>query len=109
MLRSTPCATKVPIIENELSKCLLLLNWPFCSFVLGGNLYFLRNNTTKLSVLIKWQSLLDFNDLEDFQVFLKMGHSRPFFLYFRLFNTVDSKEMFKINIFPMTGFEPLML
>ena len=25
------------------------------------------------------------------QLFLKMGHSRPLFLYFRLFNTVDSK------------------
>ena len=30
--------------------------------------------------------------------FLKMGHSRPlFFLYCRLFNTVNSKEMFNIN------------
>ena len=27
---------------------------------------------------------------------LKMGHSQPLFLYFRLFNTVDSK-MFNIN------------
>ena len=26
--------------------------------------------------------------------FLKMGHSRPLFLYFSLFNTVDSKQMF---------------
>ena len=39
-----------------------------------------------------------------------MGHSRPLFLYFRLFNTADSKY---INIYikiykflPMTGFEP---
>ena len=35
-----------------------------------------------------------------------MGHSRPFFLYFRLFKTVDSKH---INVwyksFPMTAFE----
>ena len=38
-----------------------------------------------------------------------MGHSRPLFLYFRLFNTytVDSKQMFNMNKFwPMTGFEP---
>ena len=34
-----------------------------------------------------------------------MGPSRPLFLYFRLFNTVDSK-MFNINFLPMTGFEP---
>ena len=26
-----------------------------------------------------------------------MGHSRPLFLYFRLFNTIDSKVMFNIN------------
>ena len=25
--------------------------------------------------------------------FIKMGHSRPLFLYFRLFNTVDSKQI----------------
>ena len=30
----------------------------------------------------------------------KLGHSRPIFLYFRLFNTVESK------CFPMTGFKP---
>ena len=29
--------------------------------------------------------------------FFKMGHSRPLFLIFRLFNTVDSKQMVKIN------------
>ena len=33
-----------------------------------------------------------------------MGPSRPLFLYFYLFNTVDSK-MFNINFLPMTGFE----
>ena len=36
----------------------------------------------------------------------KLGHSRPLFLYFRLFNAVDSKQ---INVrdksLPMTGFE----
>ena len=26
-----------------------------------------------------------------------MGHSRPLFLYFHLFNTVDSKQMFNLN------------
>ena len=26
-----------------------------------------------------------------------MGHSRPLFLYFCLFNTVERKEMFNIN------------
>ena len=30
-------------------------------------------------------------------LFLKMGHYRPLFLYFRLFNTVDSKQMFHIK------------
>ena len=34
-----------------------------------------------------------------------MGHSWPLFLYFRLFNTVDSKQMFDKRL-PMTGFEP---
>ena len=29
---------------------------------------------------------------------LKMGHSRPLFLYFRLFNTVDSKPLFNIKV-----------
>ena len=28
----------------------------------------------------------------NFDYFFKMGHSRPTFLYFRLFNTVDSKQ-----------------
>ena len=36
--------------------------------------------------------------------FKKMGHSRPLFLYFCLFNTVDSEYMNK-NL-PMTGFKP---
>ena len=38
--------------------------------------------------------------------FLKMGHSRPLFLYFSSFQyTVD--KMFNINkLLPMTGFEP---
>ena len=27
-----------------------------------------------------------------------MGHSRPLFLYFRLVNTVDSKQMFNLNL-----------
>ena len=34
-----------------------------------------------------------------------MGHSWPLFLYFRLFNTNDSKQMFKKSLL-MTGFEP---
>ena len=29
--------------------------------------------------------------------FFKMGHSRPLFLYFHLFNTVDSKQIFNMN------------
>ena len=41
-----------------------------------------------------------------FPFFLKkMGHSRPLFIYFRLFNTVDNKQMFN-KILPMTGVEP---
>ena len=36
-----------------------------------------------------------------------MGHSRPLSLHFRLFNTVDSKQMLYIcKRLPMTGFEP---
>ena len=27
----------------------------------------------------------------------KVGHSQPLFIYFSLFNTVDSKQMFNIN------------
>ena len=38
-------------------------------------------------------------------VFFKVGHSRPLFIYFRLFNTVDNKQMFN-KILPMTGVEP---
>ena len=38
----------------------------------------------------------------------KMGHSRPLFLYFCLFNTVDSKQVnVRYKSLPMTGFEPL--
>ena len=37
-------------------------------------------------------------------ILFKMGHSRPLFLYFRLFNTADSKQC-SIKISPMTGFE----
>ena len=36
--------------------------------------------------------------------FKKMGHYRPLFLYFRLFNTVDNKK-WSIKDLPMTGFE----
>ena len=34
----------------------------------------------------------------------KMGHWRPLFLYFRLFNTVESKQ-YSIKTLPMSGFE----
>ena len=37
--------------------------------------------------------------------FLKVGHSRPLFIYFRLFNTADNKQMFN-KILSMTGVEP---
>ena len=41
--------------------------------------------------------------------FLKVGHSRPLFIYFCLFNTVDikqvNKQMFN-KILPMTGVDP---
>ena len=30
--------------------------------------------------------------------FKKKGHYRPLFLYFRLFNTVDSKQMFHVKV-----------
>ena len=37
--------------------------------------------------------------------FKKLGHSRPLFIYFHLFNTVDNKQMLN-KILPMTGVEP---
>ena len=37
--------------------------------------------------------------------FFKVGHSRPLFIYFPLFNTVDNKQMFN-KILPMSGVEP---
>ena len=37
--------------------------------------------------------------------FFKVAHSRPLFIYFRLFNTADNKQMFN-KILPMTGVEP---
>ena len=37
--------------------------------------------------------------------FKKVGHSRPLFIYFRLFNTVDNKQMLN-KILPMTVVEP---
>ena len=43
--------------------------------------------------------------LEDFLFLKKVGHSQPLFTYFRLFNTVDNKQMFN-KILPMTGVEP---
>ena len=41
-------------------------------------------------------------------IFLNVGLSRPLHIYFRLFNTVDSKQVNKCSIYilPMTGFEP---
>ena len=36
---------------------------------------------------------------------IKVGHSQPLFIYFRLFNTVDNKQMFN-KILPMSGVEP---
>ena len=36
---------------------------------------------------------------------IKVGHSRPLFIYFSLFNTVDNKQMFN-KILPMTGVKP---
>ena len=37
---------------------------------------------------------------------IKMGHSQPLSLYFRLFNTVDSKQInVRYKSLPMTGFE----
>ena len=44
-------------------------------------------------------------DLFKHWFFLKMGHSRPPYLYFRLFNTVYSKQC-SIKILPTTEFEP---
>ena len=35
-----------------------------------------------------------------------MGHSQPLFIYYRLFNTVDSEYMNKLS--PMILFEPLV-
>ena len=39
--------------------------------------------------------------------FFKMGHSRPLFLYFRLFIQLTVDVHYKF--LPMTGFEPLTL
>ena len=41
--------------------------------------------------------------MPNYAILLKMGHSRPHFLYFRLFNTVDNEYMNKF--LPITGFE----
>ena len=35
--------------------------------------------------------------MNNIQFFSKVGHSWPLFLYFRLFDTVDSKQMFNIK------------
>ena len=42
---------------------------------------------------------------QKFCVFKSVGHSRPLFIYFRLFITVDNKQMFN-KILPMTGVKP---
>ena len=47
---------------------------------------------------IKKQTNSYYTDKLVLQYFLKMGHSRPLFLYFRLFNTVGSKQMFIWNV-----------
>ena len=39
-------------------------------------------------------------------LFLKVGHSRPLFIYFCLFNKADSKQVKNVQILPMTKFEP---
>ena len=56
--------------------------WPFGALSWSGN--------SQISVNTKvWASFL--------YLYFLMGHSRPHFLYFRLFNTVDSKIMLNIN------------
>ena len=40
-----------------------------------------------------------------YSFFKQMGHSRPLFLYFRLFTTFDSYQC-SIKTLLMTGFEP---
>ena len=66
--------------------------------------YLFTHNIFLIFSLVLSLCLLLFNRI--FVVFfIKMGHSRPLFLYFRLFNTVDSKcSIYKF--LPMTGYEP---
>ena len=55
-----------------------------------------------LDLLKIGQAISNFNQLSYFQFKKERGHSRPLFLYFRLFSTVDSK----CNFLAKTGFEP---
>ena len=49
-----------------------------------------------------------FSNKKNFVLLKKVGHSRPFFIYFRLFNTIDRKQVNKglIQIFRQLGVEP---
>ena len=66
-------------------------------------------------VRIVWRSVLDWiwkakgprppASCRNAIVFLKNGHSRPIFLYFRIFNTLTENNV-QYKSLPMTGFEP---
>ena len=48
--------------------------------------------------LLLWQKFTSLWQIYDgLFLFFKMGRSRPLFLYFRLFNAVESKQMFNMN------------
>ena len=69
---------------------------------IGGGVFWV--NVTDLYSKIK--STISIDLLEGLVAnLLKMDHSRPIFLNFRLFNTVDSYQC-SIKTLPMTGFEP---
>ena len=80
------------------SKWKFYLAWSICyKFSLSINCkdskkYTFESNTTPVSIIKR----TEYFTFECF--FKKLGHSRPLFLYFRLFNTVDS-EMFNIIFF----------
>ena len=91
------------------SKIILNINIVKCAPSLDWNKSDILGAKTSLSLLglVTWASAILGVSTPTKRCFLSyflIGLSRPLFLYFRHFNTVDNR--FCINIPPMIGFEP---
>ena len=78
----------------------ILVTYKACVYILKVQLTKMLGNVWKGMKIIYFSKILAI-----LGAFLKIGHLRLCFLYFRLFNTFDSNQMFDKSL-PMTGFKP---